>query len=203
MSFRLSYFAAALLGLLLGCASAKAPPAGPAPSGPPAPVKVAAPAERTTPAAARPATAEPARLRGPTVANVLAQFFAGQQASGADARHVVELIDLNGDGRDDALVLMQSRRYCSASGCEMLVLERTASSFELHSRLRLGRTPLIAAESHTGGWRDLVAPMTTARAGMRLMMVKHTAAGYPDDPAQLALVPPAREVNGRVLFSDD
>ena len=142
-------------------------------------------------------------LRGATVEQVMVQFLAHEGAAGAEARHVVERIDLNGDRKDDALVLLQSRRYCSARGCTLLVFERVGDAYQLHSRLLLGRTPLIAAESHTGGWRDLVAPMTSATAGMRLMMMKHTARGYPDDPAQLAVVPPTREVRGRVLFSDD
>ena len=209
MSFRISYFSAALLGLLLGCSSAPAPAPAPAPSTGTAAGASRAPAERPAPpppAAARPAPATtiPARAipRGATVEQAMAQFLAHDRGS-AGVRHVVERIDLNGDGREDALVLLQSRRHCSARGCTLLVFERVEDAFELHSRILLGRTPLIATESRTGGWRDLVAPMTSPTAGMRLMVVKHTARGYPDDPAQLAAVPPTREVRGRVLFSDD
>ena len=207
MSFRLSYFSAALLGLLVGCSGAPGPAAAPVPASRPA---AAAPAEHPAPPPkavprSEPAAAVPTRPvpRGATVDLAITQFLAHEKAAGPDARHVVERIDLNGDGRDDALVLLQSRRYCNARGCTLLVFERVGDAYQLHSRLLLGRTPLIAAESHTGGWRDLVAPMTSASAGMRLMVVKHTGRGYPDDPAQLAAVPPTREVRGRVLFSDD
>jgi hypothetical protein len=210
MSFRVSYFSAALLGLLTGCATPPETAPAPLPATAPAARPAPAPAERPSapgPDAraadvpARPAAGE--AIRGETIESAVTQFLAAERARGADSRHVIELIDLNGDRRDDALVLLQSRRYCSARGCALLVFEHTARGFELHSRVLLGRTPLIAAESRTRGWRDLVAPMTTATAGMRLMMLKHTAAGYPDDPAQLAVVPPTREVRGRVLFSDD
>ncbi len=209
MSFRLSYFAAALLGLLVGCSGTPAPAPAPEPASGPVSRPASAPAERPAPpprASAPPAHAAPAAgrttLRGATIEQAMAQFLAHDRG-GKDVRHVVERIDLNGDGRDDALVLLQSRRHCSARGCTLLVFERVDDAFELHSRLLLGRTPLIATESHTGGWRDLVAPMTSPTAGMRLMVVKHTARGYPDDPAQLAAVPATREVRGRVLFSDD
>ncbi|HEU4828640.1 MAG TPA: hypothetical protein VFT04_05555 [Gemmatimonadales bacterium] len=210
MSFRLSYFTATLLGLLAGCSSGPAPAAAPAPSPERAPATHPAPAERPasatpTRAANTPARDKPVRaaFRGASVEQVMTQFLAHEGAAGADARHVVERIDLNNDRQDDALVLLQSRRYCNARGCTLLVFERVGDAYQLHSRLLLGRTPLIAAESRTGGWRDLVAPMTSATAGMRLMMMKHTARGYPDDPAQLAVVPATREVRGRVLFSDD
>ena len=209
MSFRLSYFSATLLGLLVGCSSAPHPAASPAPAAPAMPRAESAPAERPSPSvpAARPTlparASTPAALRAATVEQAMAQFLARERAAGPEARHVVERIDLNRDGRDDALVLLQSRRYCNARGCALLVFERIGDAYELHSRLLLGRTPLIAAETHTGGWRDLVAPMTSSTAGMRLMMLKHTSRGYPDDPAQLAAVSPTREVTGRVLFSDD
>lgn len=209
MSFRISYFGAALLGLLMGCSGAADPAPAPVPSTGPATRPAPAPAERPAPpprASAPPADAAPAPgrtiLRGATVEQAMAQFLAHDRGA-KDVRHVVERIDLNGDGKDDALVLLQSRRHCSARGCTLLVFERVGDAFELHSRLLLGRTPLIAAESHTGGWRDLVAPMTSPTAGMRLMVVKHTTRGYPDDPAQLAAVPATREVRGRILFSDD
>lgn len=209
MSFRISYFTAALLGMLVGCSGGAGPAPAPAPSAGPVAPPAPAPAERpaqpprasipTAPAAPAPSRES---LRAATVEEAMAQFLAHDRGS-KDVRHVVERIDLNGDGTEDALVLLQSRRHCSARGCTLLVFERVGNAFELHSRLLLGRTPLIAAESHTGGWRDLVAPMTSPTAGMRLMVVKHTGRGYPDDPAQLAAVPPTREVRGRVLFSDD
>lgn len=210
MSFRLSYFSAALLGLLTGCSATPEPGPAPMPAAAPAAKPAPAPAERPSPPAPRAASPDtPARpaagetIRGETIESAVTQFLAVERARGADSRHVIELIDLNGDRRDDALVLLQSRRYCSARGCALLIFEHTDTGYELHSRVLLGRTPLIAAESRTRGWRDLVAPMTTATAGMRLMMLKHTTAGYPDDPAQLAVVPATREVRGRVLFSDD
>jgi hypothetical protein len=206
MSFRISYFSAALLGLLVGCSSAPAPAGTPAPAPPPAARAASGPAERPARPVAAPVAASPARaarLRAASVEQAMAQFLARERAAGPEARHVVERIDLNRDGRDDAIVLLQSRRYCSARGCALLVFERVGDAYELHSRLLLGRTPLIAAETHTGGWRDLVAPMTSPTAGMRLVMLKHTERGYPDDPTQLAAVSPTREVSGRVLFSDD
>ena len=165
------------------------------------------PAAPVTPAATPPAAATPAAtgatVYGGTLAEAMDRFLALEHARGASAEHVTELIDLNGDRHQDALVLMRSRRYCSSRGCLLLVFEGTGKGYRLNSRLVLGRTPMIATEARTAGWRDLVAPMTTARAGMRLVVLKHGNAGYPADTDQLAVVPPTRSVQGRVLFSDD
>jgi hypothetical protein len=142
-------------------------------------------------------------VHGATVDEALERFLILEHARGASTAHVTELIDLNGDRRQDALVLMRSRRYCSSRGCLLLVFEGTAKGYRLNSRLVLGRTPMIATDARTAGWRDLVAPMTTARSGMRLVVLRHGTGGYPADVDQLAAVPPTRSVEGRVLFSDD
>ena len=170
----------------------------------PAPVRpTAAPVPASPAAAPAPPDATRANVHGSTLAEAMDRFLALEHARGASAEHVTELIDLNGDRHQDALVLMRSRRYCSSRGCLLLVFEGTGKGYQLNSRLLLGRTPMIATNARTQGWRDLVAPMTTARAGMRLVVLKHSAAGYPADAEQLAVVPPTRSVQGRVLFSDD
>ncbi len=160
-----------------------------------------APAPSRQPAAAPAATG--ASVHGSTLAEAMDRFLALEHARGANAAHVTEVIDLNGDRHQDALVLMRSRRYCGSRGCLLLVFEGTPKGYRLNSRLLLGRTPMIATDVRTGGWRDLVAPMTTSRSGMRLVVLRHGAEGYPADADQLAVVPPTRSVHGRVLFSDD
>lgn len=193
----------------------------------PSPAPAAAPATASRPAAAERETADvtPAHSGGPsapapsrqpaapavsgasvhgsTLAEAMDRFLALEHARGANAAHVTEVIDLNGDRHQDALVLMRSRRYCGSRGCLLLVFEGTPKGYRLNSRLLLGRTPMIATDVRTGGWRDLVAPMTTSRSGMRLVVLRHGAEGYPADADQLAVVPPTRSVHGRVLFSDD
>lgn len=214
MSFRYNRFASLGATLCFGCAGA-APAPAPAPD---APRPAAATAERPiqpatapAPVVQRPAPAPDrsppaptsAAVRGATLDEALERFLALENARGGAAEHVTERIDLNGDRRDDALVLLRSRRYCGARGCLLLVFERVADGYRLNSRLLLGRTPMIATDARTGGWRDLVAPMTTPRAGMRLVVLKHTTGAYPADTERLAIVPPSRAVNGRVLFSED
>lgn len=198
-----------ILGSAILCSACAGTPAA-APPAPRTAVSTPAAAERESPASAPPAAAVPATpaatrasVHGSTLAEAMDRFLALEHARGASAEHVTELIDLNGDRHQDALVLMRSRRYCGSRGCLLLVFEGTGKGYRLNSRLLLGRTPMIATDARTEGWRDLVAPMTTARAGMRLVVLKHGAAGYPADAEQLAVVPPTRSVQGRVLFSDD
>jgi|SRR5688572_6852687 len=213
MWFRSNSFVLGSAILCTACAGAPASTTRPVPATGAHPVAAAeretaeaTPGRRATGAPAAPAAAPAltgASVHGATLDEAMSRFLALEHARGAHAAHVTELIDLNGDRRQDALVLMRSRRYCSGRGCLLLVFEGTAKGYRLNSRLVLGRTPLIATDARTAGWRDLVAPMTTAGAGMRLVVLRHGADGYPANVDQLAMVPPTRRVDGRVLFSDD
>lgn len=205
MWFRSKSFMLGSAILCSACAGtpAASPPAPRTSAGTPAAAERKAPESAPAAAAPAPPSAARADVHGSTLAEAMDRFLALEHARGASAEHVTELIDLNGDRHQDALVLMRSRRYCGSRGCLLLVFEGTGKGYRLNSRLLLGRTPMIATNARTQGWRDLVAPMTTARAGMRLVVLKHGAAGYPADAEQLAVVPPTRSVQGRVLFSDD
>ena len=210
MSFSTKRLALGMLFLVTACSSGRLPEAAaPAPAPVPSstanrPPEVARQPRRVeSPGRSAEAPSRQRSISGPTVQAAVNRFLQSEHATGADRRHVVERVDLNGDSRDDALVLMQSRRYCSAFGCKVLVFQNTGEGYLLTSEMRLGRTPMIAANTRTNGWRDLVAPMTTSRAGMQLVMLQHSDDGYPADGERAPVVSPNREINGRVLFSDD
>ena len=210
MSFSTKRLALGMVFLVTACSSGRLPEAAaPAPAPVPSstanrPPEVARQPRRVeSPGRSAEAPSRRRSISGPTVQAAVNRFLQSEHATGADRRHVVERVDLNGDSRDDVLVLMQSRPYCSAFGCKVLVFQNTGEGYSLTSEMRLGRTPMIAANTRTNGWRDLVAPMTTSRAGMQLVMLKHSDDGYPADGERAPVVSPNREINGRVLFSDD
>ena len=205
MSARCLGFAGLLALASLSCSAPQAPAGTPpapvidAPRVAERPVRVAPPPAAVSPAAPMKKTA----VRARTVDAALQQYSAGEKARINENERVVELVDLNGDGGKEALVLLRSRRHCTSRGCTLLVFQQVQGGYELHSRLLLGRTPMVATHRRTGGWRDLVAPMTSARTGMRLVTLKHGADGYPANVEHLAAIPPTQSISGEVLFSDD
>ena len=190
----------------LSCSASVSAPAGV----PPAPVINAPPiAERPVrvapppPSASRPAPVKKSAVRAATLEAALDEYAVTQKSRIGPKERVVELVDLNGDGGKEALVLLRSRRHCSSRGCTLLVFQQIQGGYELHSRFLLGRTPMVAMHRRTGGWRDLAAPMTSARTGTRLVMLKHGVEGYPANAEHLAAIPPTQRISGQVLFSDD
>lgn len=63
--------------------------------------------------------------------------------------------DLNGDGRLDAVVRATGRPYCGSGGCNLMVLERTRTSFRVRGSLTISQLPVRLLASGHYGWRDL------------------------------------------------
>jgi hypothetical protein len=66
-----------------------------------------------------------------------------------------QLIDLNGDGQDEAIVYVNDRRYCGSGGCLLLVLKRGGTSFKIVGRTTITWPPIKVLEHQTHGWRDI------------------------------------------------
>lgn len=70
--------------------------------------------------------------------------------------HQTALIDLNGDGHEDASVLLQNPLYfCGTGGCTMLMFKGTTSGFQFVSRSTFIGGPVLMSDTKTLGWRDL------------------------------------------------
>jgi hypothetical protein len=109
--------------------------------------------------------------------------------------------DLNGDGRDDALVHLTNTDWCGSGGCTVLVFEQ----LEGLDAEEFGRFRIAAEISHVAGpvtvvegrgyWRDLV--IGSDRGLRRLRFDGET---YPVSPAGgVRLDGP---VKGKTLFAD-
>lgn len=65
-------------------------------------------------------------------------------------------IDLNGDGRSEALVFLDVRDWCGTGGCDLLVLEQTRAGFRVRGRVSVTHLPIGVLRHRSHGWRDLV-----------------------------------------------
>lgn len=129
---------------------------------------------------------------------------AALQAEGNDPEMFpfrTELIDVNGDGADDGLALLQGPG-CGTGGCSLYLFRRdeVGNSFILDSQLSLVQAPFILAEAGTDGWRDLILRVRGGGAVPATVILRHGDDGYPGNPS---LLDPAAEpgpYSGDVLF---
>lgn len=88
------------------------------------------------------------------VTRYIAEFERGTGLKGAPKPDAaIDLVDLNGDGTPEALVVLKGGTYCGARGCTAFVLDlrgpkaRSIGDF-IAAELR-------ALPTKTGGWRDI------------------------------------------------
>lgn len=67
----------------------------------------------------------------------------------------ISWFDLDGDGRQEALVLMTGEAWCGTGGCTLMVLKQDAASWRVVSRIPACRAPVVLLDGKTNGWRDL------------------------------------------------
>lgn len=66
------------------------------------------------------------------------------------------LVDLNGDGRREAVVWIKDDRfYCGTGGCWLEVFKRTRTGWRHFANAGVARPPIKLLPTRTHGWRDL------------------------------------------------
>ena len=100
-----------------------------------------------------------ASARDEAVKAYLRQELRTELASGLEregpTRVTISWLDLNSDGRPEAIVLLEGRGWCGTGGCHLLVLERSGASFRDRGRLGTVRAPVGALRPEKNGWRPL------------------------------------------------
>jgi len=115
--------------------------------------------------------------------------------------HQTARIDLNGDGLQDALVLLENPMYyCGTGGCTMLVFKGTKSGFEFVSRSSLIRGPVLVSEDKTHGWRDLIVEVSGGGIAPKMVALKYTGSKYPLNPSTLPALPKKQQMKGTKVF---
>jgi len=103
----------------------------------------------------------------------------------ASTRYDYVRIDLNGDTRRDALVMLKGPHYywCDLNGCSMAVFRAHDDHFTLLSETFPIRGPFYIGDTATNGWRDLIVRVSgQSYARAKDVVLAHDGNGYPRNP---------------------
>ena len=70
-------------------------------------------------------------------------------------RYDAAFVDLNADGKPEAIVYLTSKDWCGSGGCTTLILVRDGDSWRLLTKIAIARTPLRILASKSSGWRSI------------------------------------------------
>jgi hypothetical protein len=74
-------------------------------------------------------------------------------------KYSVAWIDLNSNGRREAIVYITGREWCGSGGCTTLVLTRENSDYRVVARIPITRLPIRVLADTSHGWRKIGAWM--------------------------------------------
>lgn len=137
-------------------------------------------------------TAPGAEMAGPrNSADAALMAYLRQQLHVAEAaragepqtRVAVAWADLEGDGREEALVYVTGDGWCGSGGCKLMVLEPQGAGFKVRANTTITWLPigLLATRGH--GWRDIT--VTYAGGGVDpgyVAVLRFNGTRYPEDP---------------------
>jgi hypothetical protein len=130
-------------------------------------------AELTAVAASPPALAGP-----PTLDAALAAHYKGSPPFS----YKYALVDLNGDGVLDAVVLITDRFYCGSGGCNMAILRGTGDSFAYVSGSTISREPIRVLTESRHGWKSLSVAVAGGGVKSGDVVMRFNGKRYPLNP---------------------
>lgn len=92
-----------------------------------------------------------------------------------DYKYVAGATDLNNDGNDELLVLMQDPYFCGSGGCTAYLF---SSSGDVITRMTVTRKPILVSDRTTNGWKDFYV---WSNGSLRTMSFDGKA--YPTNPS--------------------
>jgi len=110
-------------------------------------------------------------------------------------RYLSAFVDLDGDGKNEAIVYLMGDTSCGSGGCNTLVLAREGAAWKVVNNITITRPPIRVLSSTSHGWRDIsvwvrgggILPGYEAR-------LSYNGKSYPGNPS----VPPASPLRGKV-----
>ena len=104
-------------------------------------------------------------------------------------------VDLNGDGRPEAIVLFTGQDWCQKTGCSLVVFQEEQFGYRPVSHITSARPPIMAGPDVSFGWRDLILKTGGGAAPVRDVRLAFTGKGYPGNA--LLQPEPAKETLAR------
>ena len=81
--------------------------------------------------------------------------FLGGAREWPDTSYVSAFADLNGDGRDEALVSLYSGLFCGSGGCALYIYTPAGGAWREVAEVTIVNAPVRLLASSHRGWRDL------------------------------------------------
>lgn len=118
-----------------------------------------------------------------------------------NARVNIALVDLNRDGRKEAIVQFVNGPNCTDAGCRLLILTPTRHGYRAVGDVPRTRPSVRIADTSSHGWRDVATLVPDGQGGFRNFRLTFDGQRYPGNP----IAPPVinrRGSPGKVVIAE-
>ncbi|GAM57128.1 membrane protein [Vibrio ishigakensis] len=115
------------------------------------------------------------KTQGPLPSYAQVTFPEGETADGT--KYNSGKADLNGDGSDEILILMEGMEYCGTGGCTAFIIDSDNNQI---ARMTVTELPIMLGHRETNGWKNLIV-----WSNGYLRLVKHDGTSYPSNPSTM------------------
>jgi hypothetical protein len=133
-------------------------------------------------------------------AESLQRFLQTIESSHA-ATYLAAFIDLNGDGRDEAIVHMLGSA-CGTGGCNTLVLTQRGTGWRVVTTVTITRPPIRVLDTESSGWRDIA--VWVQGGGIQRgyeSVLQFNGTSYPRNPTVAPVHPAPPNAPGKIVIS--
>jgi hypothetical protein len=121
-------------------------------------------------------------------------------AAGEWVRYLYNKVDLNGDGKPEAIVYLRGPYICGTGGCPALVAQDTPKGYRVVANIILAQTPFIVSEKKTRGWNDIISCDSGGGIQPHFVVFKWNGSRYPQDSADMKA---GEKIQGQVVLSGE
>jgi hypothetical protein len=93
------------------------------------------------------------------------------------------LVDLNGDGISDAIVLFKGPENCGSGGCTLEIFRGTKQGFKFISGSTISREPIQVLPEKRFGWQSFVVSVSGGGAKPCAALMRFDGQKYPLNPS--------------------
>lgn len=115
------------------------------------------------------------------------------------ATYYYSLIDLNGDGKAEAIVYPLGPYFCGSGGCTLMIFQPVKSGYRLIGQLPVSRSPVIVTNQKTNGWQDLIRPTAGGGLPLNYSYLRYRQGEYVETDE----VPKNTAVSGKAVLGDE
>ncbi|MEO8050055.1 MAG: hypothetical protein ABI833_06525 [Acidobacteriota bacterium] len=110
-------------------------------------------------------------------------------------RYFAAFLDLNSDGKKEAIVYLLGRGWCGSGGCNTIILTRDGASWKVLDEVTITRPPIRVLSKTSHGWHSISVVVVGGgiQPGYEAEL-SFDGKTYPHSPS----VPPARPLIGKV-----